>query len=72
MVGSGTKYRKLNEMKDKKQVVSLVSPIAQATEMADSEMKRERKKENSKNVRRPLFLRYNAKWFTDRFQEINH
>ena len=47
IVGSGAKYRKLKEMEDRKPVVSLVSPIAQATEMAKSEMKRERKKDDS-------------------------
>ena len=48
MVGSGTKYRKLKEIKDQKLVVNLVSLIAEATEMAESEMKRERMKDDSK------------------------
>ena len=35
-------------MEDQKPVVNLVSPIPQATEMAKSEMKRERKKDDNK------------------------
>ena len=54
MVGSGTKYRKLKEIEDQKRVVNLVSPIAQATEMAQSKMKRERKKEDSKKRNKPF------------------
>ena len=54
MVGSGTKYRKLKEIEDQKPVVNLVSPIAQATEMAESKMKRERKKEDSKKRKKPF------------------
>ena len=48
IVGSGAKYRKLKEMENQKPVVNLLSPIAQATEMAKSEMKRECKKDDSK------------------------
>ena len=45
IVGSGDKYRKMKDMEDQKPVVNLVSPVAQAIEMARSEVKRERKKE---------------------------
>ena len=50
IVGSGEKHRCLKEMEAKqienqRPVVNLVSPVAQATEMARSEIKRERKKE---------------------------
>ena len=50
VVGSGTKYRKLKEMEEKDKIpeVNLVSLIAQAIEMAKSEMKKERKKDDSK------------------------
>ena len=45
--GSGAKYRHLKEMEaeqieKQRPVVNLVSPVAQATEMARSEIKRER------------------------------
>ena len=47
IVGSGEKHRRLKEMEAKqienqRPVVNLVSPVAQATEMARSEVKRER------------------------------
>ena len=47
IVGSGEKHRHIKEMEAKhiekqKPVVNLVSPVAQATEMARSEIKRER------------------------------
>ena len=50
IVGSGEKHRRLKEkeakqMEKQRPVVNLVSPVAQATEMATSEIKRERKKE---------------------------
>ena len=50
IVGSGEKHRRLKEMEAKQtenqsSVVNLVSPVAQATEMARSEIKRELKKE---------------------------
>ena len=46
-MGSGAKYRHLKEMEKEqiekqRPVVNLVSPVAQATEMARSEIKRER------------------------------
>ena len=41
MVGSGRKYRELKEMRQKENpVVNLVTPVAQALEMAQSELKR--------------------------------
>ena len=41
MVGSGRKYRELKEMRQKeKPIVNLVTPVAQALEMAKSELKR--------------------------------
>ena len=41
MVGSGRKYRELKEMRKKeKPVVNLVTPVAQALEMAKRELKR--------------------------------
>ena len=41
IVGSGRKYRELKEMRQKeKPVVNLVTPVAQALEMAKSELKR--------------------------------
>ena len=53
IVGSGEKHRRLKEMEAKqiekqRQVVNLVSPVAQATEMARSEIKREREMAKSK------------------------
>ena len=53
IVGSGEKHRRLKEMEAKqienqRPVVNLVSPIAQATEMARSEIKREREMAKSK------------------------
>ena len=52
-VGSGEKHRRLKEMEakqieNKRPVVNLVSPVAQATEMARSEVKREREIAKSK------------------------
>ena len=41
VMGSGQKYRELNEMRQKeKPLVNLVTPVAQALEMAKSELKR--------------------------------
>ena len=53
IVGSGEKHRHLKEMEAKQieklgPVVNLVSPVAQATEMARSEIKREREMAKSK------------------------
>ena len=53
IVGSGEKHRRLKEMEAKqienqRPVVNLVSPVAQATEMAMSEVKREREVVKSK------------------------
>ena len=53
IVGSGEKHRRHKEMEakqieDQRPVVNLVSPVAQATEMARSEVKREREMAKSK------------------------
>ena len=53
IVGSGEKHRRIKEMEAKQMekqrpVVNYVSPVAQATEMARSEIKRERKKEKGR------------------------
>ena len=53
IVGNGEKHRRLKEMEAKqidnqRPVVNLVSPVAQATEMARSEIKREREMAKSK------------------------
>ena len=53
IVGSGEKHRRLKEMEAKqiekqRPVVNLVSPVAQATEMARPEIKREREMAKSK------------------------
>ena len=53
IVGSGEKHRHLKEMEAKQMekqrpVVNLVSPVAQAMEMARSEIKREREMAKSK------------------------
>ena len=53
IVGSGEKHRRLKEMEEKqienqRPVVNLVSPVAQATELARSEIKREREMTKSK------------------------
>ena len=59
IVGSGEKHRRLKEMEakqiEKKQrpVVNLVSPVAQATEMARSEIKREREMAKSRTFAPP-------------------
>ena len=52
-VGSGEKHRRLKEMEAKqiekqRPVVNLVSPVAQATKMARSEIKREREMAKNK------------------------
>ena len=66
IVGSGEKHRRLKEMEAKqienqRPVVNLVSPVAQATEMARSEVKREREMAKSKTFvppgRRKKFTR---------------
>ena len=66
IVGSGEKHRRLKEMEAKqienqRPVVNLVSPVTQATEMAWSEVKREREMAKSKTFvppgRRKKFTR---------------
>ena len=65
-MGSGEKHRRLKEMEAKqienqRPVVNLVSPVAQATEMARSEVKREHEMAKSKTFvppgRRKKFTR---------------
>ena len=70
-MGSGEKPRRLKEMEAKqigkqRLVVNLVSPFAQATEMAKSDIKRERKIAKSKTFAPPG--RY--KTSTDRSRRI--
>ena len=48
IVGSGAKYRHPKQIEKQRPVVNLVSPVAQATEMARSEIKREREMAKSK------------------------
>ena len=67
IVGSGEKHRRLKEMEEEKQienqrpVVNFVSPVAQAMEMARSEIKRESEMAKSKTFvpagRRKKFTR---------------
>ncbi len=45
-MGSGKRFRKLNEAVERP-VLKMVTPVAQAVEMAKSEEKRERKKDTS-------------------------
>ena len=57
-MGSGEKHRRLKEMeakqiKNQRPVVNLVSPVAQATEMARSEVKREREMAKNKTFVTP-------------------
>ncbi len=46
VVGSGSRFRKLKEAVERP-VLKMVTPVAQAVEMAKSEEKRERKKDTS-------------------------
>ena len=66
ILGGGEKHRRLKEMEAKRKenqrpVVNLVSPVAQATEMARSEIKKEREMAKSKTFvppgRRKKFTR---------------
>ena len=72
IVGGGEKHRRLKETEAKhiekqRPVVNLVSPIAQATEMARSEIKREREMAKSKTFVHPG----RRKTSTDRSQRIS-
>ena len=72
IVGSGEKHRCLKEMEAKqiekqRPVVSLVSPLAQATEMARSEINENVRRK--KDVRRPRYHHVNA---TDLTLEIKN
>ena len=71
IVGSGEKHRRLKEMEAKqivnqRPVVNLVSPVAQAMEMARSEVKRDMRWQKV----RPLYLRDGGKSSQDRSQRI--
>ena len=58
IVGSGAQYRKLKEMEKQQQpVVKLVTPVAQATEIARSEVKR--KKEETEHGKKSYKKRKN-------------
>ena len=64
IVGSGRKYRELKEMKSleskmetQRPVFNLVSPVAQATEMAKSEIQKEIVR-RTESVRRPYPLHH--------------
>ena len=46
IVGSGAKHRKLKEM-EKRPVVNLVTPVAQANEIAKSEVDREKQRKKA-------------------------
>lgn len=46
-IGSGQKFRKLDEPKEKQPVVKLVTPVAQATEIAESEIRRNNVEDNA-------------------------
>ena len=72
IVASGEKHIRLKEMEAKQMekqrpVVNLVSPVAQATEIARSEIKREREIAKSKTFVPPGRL----KTYTDRSQRIS-
>ena len=55
VVGSGAKNRKFREEKENDvPVVNLVTPVAQAIEMAPSEVDRERKKEGGQKRKKAL------------------
>lgn len=57
VVGSGARNRQFREEKEnnvQRPVVKLVTPVAQATEMAQSEVDRERKKEGGQKRKKAL------------------
>ena len=61
------KKKKQNKLKKQRPMVNLVSPVAQATEMARSEIKREREMAKSKTFVTPG----RRKTSTDRSQRIS-
>ena len=68
IVGTGKRNRQLKEMEAKQKeiemlvkqtpVVNQITPVAQAIEIAKSEIERERKKEAVSSVRRLKLIRY--------------
>ena len=61
MVGSGRKYREMKEMRQKeKPVVNLVTPVAQALEMAKSELKRKREDSLTGRGRKTATMDWNS------------
>ena len=61
MVGSGRKYREMKEMRQKeKPVVNLVTPVAQALEMAKSELKRKREDSLTGGGRKTATMDWNS------------
>ncbi len=51
VVGGGSKFRQLKESV-KQPIVKMVTPVAQAVEMAESEQRRERKKDTSQSSKK--------------------
>ena len=61
VMGSGLKYRELKEMKqNEKTVVNLVTPVAQALEMAKSELKRKGEDSILDGGRKTAFSNWNS------------
>ena len=78
IVGSGAKYRHLKEMEKEqiekqRPVVNLVSPVAQATEMARSEIKREREmaKSTSRTTSKRQQIDHEGLLLTQRLHYMN-
>ena len=73
IVGCGEKHRRLIEMKSlqkempekQRQVVNLVSPVTQTTEMARSEIKREREMAESRTFVSPGRRQNVYRWITE-------
>ena len=51
-VGTGERNRKLKEMEQQRPVVKMVSPVAQANEIAQSEVNREKQRKNGDGKKR--------------------
>ena len=61
MMGSGRKYRELKEMRQKeKPVVNLITPVAQALEMAKSELQRIREHSITGGGRKTATIDWNS------------
>ena len=65
IVGSGDKYRMFKEMEEQKLMVNLVSTVAQAADMAKSELTRE--KENAKTFVKPPLRKHIYKDIPDEY-----